>query len=178
MQMRPIHPIEENRARLAAATAQFLAAGGSIQEIAQGCSGGGSIRGRRDIVLSYDDDEAAAHRDTALIGPLRELVAQGFGITELSRQLNTPRARVRRIAARNGIEIPERQAATPLADANKARRAQQKLSRMRLADILRPLAAQGFTIARMADATGACKRTVMNVIEEFSIPRGRPRKDQ
>ena len=56
--------------------------------------------------------------------------------------------------------------------ARQVRKEKQREQRAQLAEKLRPLAAQGGTIAGMARALGSTRRHILTLLDEFNIERG------
>lgn len=131
---------------------------------------------RRTLSLAGSASASNLDRQEALmVSTMRDLAAKGIGISGMQKALRADPRRLRMLARKAKIDIPDARATQPrtlsaqarsgLIDARTARRRE-------LAAKLTPLAAQGLTIQAMSDATGASKRTVTTTLEEHNIVRG------
>lgn len=131
---------------------------------------------RRTLNLPGSANVSALDRQEALmVSTIRDLAAKGIGISGMQKQLKADPRRIRMLARKAKIEIPDARATQPRTIGAKARSAlldSRKAKRAALAKQLAPLAAKGWTIQAMSDATGASKRTVLATLEEHKIVRG------
>ncbi|WP_341304698.1 hypothetical protein [Pseudomonas sp. TMP25] len=114
-------------------------------------------------------------REAIMVTTIRELAAKGVGISGMQKKLRADPRRIRTLARKARIIIPDARATQPRSLGDKARAAlidARAAKRVLLAAKLAPLAANGLTIQAMSDATGASKRTVMATINEHGIVRG------
>jgi hypothetical protein len=119
--------------------------------------------------LGLDQQEAA------MVSTIRDLAAKGAGISAMQKALHADPRRIRMLARKAKIEIPDARAKAPRSIGCKARMAvieARTAKRAVLAVQLAPLAANGLTIQAMGDATGASKRRVLATLEEHNIVRG------
>lgn len=131
---------------------------------------------RRTLTLPGSANVSALDRQEAImLDTIRSMAAQGIGISGMQKQLKADPRRIRMLARKGKIDIPDARATQPRTIGAKARSAlidARAAKRAQLAIKLKPLAAKGMTIQAMSDATGASKRTVMATIEEHNIVRG------
>lgn len=131
---------------------------------------------RRTLNLPGSANVSALDRQEAvMIETIRELADKGFGISGMQKALKADPRRIRMLARRGRITIPDARATQPRTIGAKAREAcllMREAKRAVLAIKLTPLAAKGMTIQAMSDATGASKRTVLATINEHNIVRG------
>jgi hypothetical protein len=131
---------------------------------------------RRTLTLPGSANVSALDRQEAvMIATIRDLAGKGIGISGMQKQLKADPRRIRMLARRGRITIPDARATQPRTIGTKAREAcllMREAKRAALAIKLTPLAAKGLTIQAMSDATGASKRTVLATISEHSIVRG------
>lgn len=165
------------QAELEAAKAAFFASGGRIEDVAIGVSAGHTIPDRdhagrakgREKVLS-----AQRQKGLESAAKLRAVAAKGLTRDECAKELGWTPDRVRSTARIHGIDV---RTIKPNADnmrkAKAAQTAGQKSKRAEIAVLITPLAASGMKIADIADAAGCSRATVMRVIDEFNIVRGK-----
>lgn len=118
---------------------------------------------------------ALDQQEAAMLQTIRALADKGIGISGMQKQLKADPRRIRMLARKGKIDIPDARATQPRTIGAKARSAvidARAAKRAQLAIMLKPLAAKGMTIQAMSDATGASKRTVLATIEEHNIVRG------
>lgn len=131
---------------------------------------------RRTLTLPGSANVSALDRqEAAMIETIRELASLGQGISKMQKQLKADPRRIRMLARRGRITIPDARTTAPRSLGDKARAALIDIraeKRAVLATKLVPLAAKGLTIQAMSDETGASKRTVLNTIREHNIQRG------
>lgn len=131
---------------------------------------------RRTLNLTGSANVSALdQQEAAMLQTIRALAAKGIGISGMQKQLKADPRRIRMLARKGKIDIPDARATQPRTIGAKARSAlidARAAKRAQLAIKLNPLAAKGWTIQAMSDATGASKRTVMATIEEHNIVRG------
>ena len=131
---------------------------------------------RRTLNLPGSANVSALDRqEAAMIITIRELADKGIGISGMQKELKADPRRIRMLARRGRITIPDARATAPRSIGSKARDAvidQRKAERAKLAILLIPLAAKGMTIQAMSDATGTSKRRVIATLDEHNIVRG------
>ena len=131
---------------------------------------------RRTLNLPGSANVSALDRQEAvMIESIREMAGKGLGISAMQKHLKCDPRRVRMLAKRAKIEIPDARKTQPRTIGAKAREAcllMREAKRAVLAKKLIPLAAKGLTIQAMSDETGASKRTVIATINEHNIVRG------
>lgn len=131
---------------------------------------------RRTLNLPGSADAAALDQQEAvMVSTIRDMAAKGEGISAMRKALHADPRRIRMLARKAKIEIPDARATASRSIGYKARMAvidQRTAKRAKLVILLTPLAAKGWTIQAMSDATGASKRTVLATLDEHSIVRG------
>lgn len=118
---------------------------------------------------------ALDQQEAAMLKTIRALADKGIGISGMQKQLKADPRRIRMLARRGRITIPDARATQPRTIGSKAREAcllMREAKRAKLAILLTPLAAKGLTIQAMSDETGASKRTVLVTLREHNIVRG------
>lgn len=114
-------------------------------------------------------------QEAVMVATIRDLAAKGIGISGMQKQLKADPRRIRMLARRARVTIPDARANSARSLGDKARAAviaNRSAKRVALAAKLTPLAAKGLTIQALSDATGASKRTVMRTLAEHNIVRG------
>jgi hypothetical protein len=172
--------IQANSAKqavLEAAKAAFFLSGGKVEGVPIGASAGYKIRspdhaGRakgREKVLS-----AQRRKGLESAEKLRVCAANGLTRDECAKELGWTPDRVRSTARIHGIEVRTiKPNAENMRKAKAAQSAGQKAKRAAIAALITPLAAKGALIADMAVAANCSRATVMRVIEQFGIVRGK-----
>ena len=131
---------------------------------------------RRTLHLAGSANASGLDRQEAvMVATIRDLAAKGIGISGLQKQLKADPRRIRMLARRARVTIPDARANASRSLGDKARAAviaNRSAKRVALAAKLTPLAAKGLSIQALSDATGASKRTVMRTLAEHNIVRG------
>lgn len=131
---------------------------------------------RRTLTLPGSANGSALdQQEAAMLKTIRALADKGIGISGMQKQLKADPRRIRMLARKGKIDIPDARATQPRTIGAKARSAlidARAAKRAQLAIKLKPLAAKGMTIQAMSDETGASNRTVLATIEEHNIVRG------
>lgn len=127
------------------------------------------------ILPGSSQNTSGENKDRALSVRIAELTEKGAGITAIKLELHVDSRRIKRIAAEYGIPLNDiRYASSTVipASTHQAKVAAGQRRRAKLAETLRPLAANGYGINAMSEATGSSKATILRTLGEFNIQRG------